>query len=50
VEPEYTVDGKCNTYATPVTRAIVDEFCPGFSACGDPTAFDVHRGLPKHRI
>jgi hypothetical protein len=22
----------CNTYATPVTRATVDEFCPGFSA------------------
>jgi hypothetical protein len=20
----------CNTYATPVTRATVDEFCPGF--------------------
>ena len=26
----------CNTYATPVTRATVDEFRPGFSAFGVP--------------
>ena len=26
----------CNTYATPVTRATVDEFYPGFSAFGVP--------------
>ena len=26
----------CNTYATPATRATVDEFRPGFSAFGVP--------------
>jgi hypothetical protein len=36
IETKYTVDGICNTYATRVTRATVDEFCPGFSAFGFP--------------
>jgi hypothetical protein len=32
----------CNTYATPVTRATVDEFCPGFSAfCALPPSTSI---------
>jgi hypothetical protein len=32
----------CNTYATPVTRATVDEFYPGFSAfCAPPRSTSI---------